>query len=81
VQAGGHAAHHLGNVAGVELGIAGIDALGREREEEVLADLHAGLLEQRQQQLLGGARIGGALEDHEHPAVEVCARAARSRRR
>ena len=43
---GGHAAHDLGRVADARTcGLPGIDALGRERQEHVLADASAGALQ------------------------------------
>ena len=47
------------------VGAARIDALGREREREVLARPQAGLLEQRHEVLARGAREGRRLE-HDH---------------
>ena len=49
----------------LKLVVPRIDALGREREREVPPDLEPGRLERRPHDLLGGARIGRALEDDE----------------
>ena len=57
------------------VGAAGIDPLGREGELEVLAGGEARLLEDRQQPLAGGARIGGRLE-HDQLALAQDARRA-----
>ena len=56
------AADHLRHVVGLERRVARIDALGRERQEEVLARLQAVRLEQRLHDLLGRPRIGRGLE-------------------
>src|SRR5438309_2522409 len=51
--------------------VAGVDPLGRERQAEVLARLEAGGFEGGQDHLLGGARVGRALEDDELPRPQV----------
>jgi hypothetical protein len=63
---GGLPGHHLGDlVDGVDL-VAGIDALGRIAEEEILAAGQAGqLLQQRTADVFGHARIDGAFVDHD----------------
>ena len=71
VQAGRDAADDLGRVAGVELRVARVDALGREREEEVSPTLSPRSSSSGQDQLLGGAGIGGALEDDELPRPQA----------
>ena len=65
------AADDLGDVAGVELRVARIDALGREAQEEVDAGLEALGLEHRLHDLVGGAGIGRRLEDDELTGLEV----------
>ena len=60
-----HAADDLGRVVHAVAAVAGVDALGREREEEVLADLATALAEPRQDHLFRRAGIGRALEDDE----------------
>ena len=50
--------------------LPGIDALGREGEEEVLADPEPAGAHARQQHLVGGAGIGGGLEHHELPGPQ-----------
>ena len=68
--AGGRdAADDLGDVLGLVLRIARIDALGREAEEEILAALEPGPFEHGQQEFLGGAGIGGRFEDHQQSGV------------
>ena len=53
-------------------GVAGVDALGAVAEVEVRAGPQArALLEDRRDQLLGGARVGGRLQDDRGPAPEV----------
>ena len=51
--------------------LPGIDALGREREEEVLAGLQAGRLEQRLHDFFGRARVGRRLEADQHARMQV----------
>ena len=73
----GHAADDLRNVVGVERAVRRVDALGRERQEEVLADLEAALLEHRQHELVGRARIGGRLQDDQLPGTQPLPRSPR----
>ena len=61
----GDPADDLGHVLRRPVGAAGIDALGREREVEVRADLQAGCLETGQHLLPGRARVGRRLEHDE----------------
>ena len=61
----GHAADQLRRGPDRVVGAAGVDPLRREGEVELLAGRHPGLLEDRQQPLPGGARVGGRLEHHE----------------
>jgi hypothetical protein len=61
------AAHDAGRVAEMELGIAGVDALGREGQQEVTSDPQARGLQQRCDQLVGGAGIGGRFEITKRP--------------
>ena len=63
-------ADDLGRGAQRVVGPAGIDALGREGEVDVLADAQAGRLEQGHQPLAGGARIGGRLEHDQLAGLE-----------
>ena len=65
------AADDLRHVVGLERRVARIDALGREREEEVLAGLEAGRFEHRLHDLVGRAGIGRRLEADELPGVQV----------
>jgi hypothetical protein len=51
-------------------GIAGIDALRRKAEEEILADRQSALLELRQHQLARGPGIGRRLEHDELPFAQ-----------
>ena len=67
----GEAADHLRDVVGLERRVARIDALGREREEEVDAGLEPGRFEQRLHHFVGRARIGRRLEDDQHARVQV----------
>ena len=66
-----HAADDLRHVARVERRVARVDALGRERQEEVDAGLEAAPLEQRLHHFLGRPRIGGRLEHDQHARVQV----------
>ena len=70
-QSGRQAADHLRDVVGLEGRVARVDALGREREEEVDAGLEPGRFEQRLHDLVGRARVGGRLEDDQHALVQV----------
>ena len=63
MQSSRHAADDLRDVVRVERAVRRIHALGRERQEEVLAHLEAALFEHRQHEFVGGARIGGGLQD------------------
>lgn len=56
------AANHLGSVGGLVDRIAGINPLGREAEEEILASLEAVLLETGEQQLIRRAGIRGRFQ-------------------
>src|SRR2546422_98516 len=58
-------ADDLRDVSNFEGAIAGIDPLRREGQEEVLPHRGAARREERKEQLLGGARIGRALQDHQ----------------
>ena len=53
------------------VGVARIHALGRERQEDVAADLEAAALERRLHHLVGRARVGRGLEDDQHAGMEV----------
>ena len=59
------AADDLGDGGRRELGVARVLALGAEGQEEVDARPEPAGGQQRQDDLAGGARVGGALEDHE----------------
>ena len=59
------AADHLWGVGGAVAGVAGVLALGREGEEELLAAAQPGLLEDAAHELVGGAGVGGRLEHDE----------------
>ena len=73
------AAHDLRDVSRVEARIAGVHAsFGREREEEIASNLHARRLKERQNQLIGRARVGRALENDEHAAMQVTSHLVRS---
>jgi len=61
----GTAADDLGNLGDVELLVAGVDALGRKREQKIAIDLHAARREQRKQHFVGRARIGRGFQDDE----------------
>ena len=61
------AAAYLGDGAGVEVGIAGVFALRRIRQKNIFAHDKPAAGDARQQFLLGGAGIGGALQRN-HPA-------------
>ncbi len=66
-----HAGHELGGGAHRPGLVAGVDALGRVPEEEVLADLAAVRLEDGEQDLQRGAGIGRGLQDHELAVAEL----------
>ena len=71
----GEAADDLRRGAHRVVGAAGVDALGREREREVLAGAQAGLLQQRHEMLARGAGERGRLEHHDLVARDhVCER-------
>ena len=73
-------AHHLGRVLRLVDEVAGVHALGREPEVEALAALEArSLLQDGQDQLLGGAGVGGGLEHHHAAFLEVGRDLARGR--
>ena len=73
-------AHHLGRVLGLVDEVARIHALGREAQVEALAALEARpLLQDGQDQLLGGAGVGGGLEHHHAAFLEVGRDLARGR--
>ena len=56
------------------LAVAGVDALGRVADEEVLLPLHARVpLDHRDADLLGRAGIDGRLEDDDRAALQVAA--------
>jgi hypothetical protein len=61
----------LGHVAEPEALVAGVDALRREPEEEVLPCAQARSLEDVAEELLRRPRVGRALEDHELPRPEA----------
>ena len=63
------ARHDLGRVHEAPPRVAGVDALGRVAEEE-LARLQSRLLEQRTDQLVGGARVRRRLEDHQRTGAQ-----------
>ncbi len=52
-------------------GIARVDTLGAESEEGVNADAPSLRLQARLQDLAGGARVGRALQDDDHPGMAV----------
>ena len=75
-------ADDLRRVAQRVVGAARVDALGREGDVEVHARGEAGLLEQRDEPLARGARVGGRLEHHELAALQhLGERAARRHER
>ena len=66
------ARHDLGRVAEAPRGVAGVDALGRVAEEEVVAGAKATApLEDRPHELFGGAGIGRRLEHDERAGAKV----------
>lgn len=67
----GVATHHLGNGAGLEVGVARVLALRRIDQEQLTADHQATLLDPRQQLLLGGAGVGGTLQRDHLPFTQV----------
>ena len=66
----GEPADHLRRGADRVVGAPGVDPLRREGEVEVAAGGQAGLLEDREQPLAGGARVGGRLQHHELPLAQ-----------
>jgi hypothetical protein len=67
----GDAGDELGRRADVVVGVARVDALGRVAQEEVAADLPAGLGEDREHDLLRGAGICRRLQHDQHPRVQM----------
>ena len=67
----GDAGHELGGVADRVLLVARVHPLGRVAEEEVLADLLAAALQDRQHDLLGGAGVRRGLEHDELARPQV----------
>ncbi len=65
------AAHDLRDVARVPPLVAGVHALWRKRQEEVLAGFQPAAFEDGLHDLLGRPGIRRRLEDHEHPGMEV----------
>ena len=65
------AADDLGRVLGVEFLVARIDALGREAEEEVFADLEPRLVQLGQEDLAREAGERRRLEDDQHVLVQL----------
>ena len=69
------AAHHLGDVDGLVLRIARIDALRREAQEEILAHLRGPILASMgSTSFVGGAGIGGGFQDDQHARRESAGR-------
>src|SRR5688572_1526812 len=66
-----HTADDLRNVVRLKLRIAGIDALGGEREQKILVEFESFLLEHRKQNFISRSRIRGGLEYHELTATHV----------
>ena len=65
------AADDLRHVARREVRVARIDALGRERQEEIASGHQAALLENRPDDFVRSTRIGGRFEDDELPGMQV----------
>jgi hypothetical protein len=65
------AADDLGRVAGLVDGVARVDALGRERQVQIDAGLHACRLKNRLYDLLGCAGVRRRLESDEHALAQV----------
>ena len=65
------AADDLRDVVRLELRVAGVDALGREGQQEVLVEPQAALLEHGQQHFVGRARVGGRLQHDELAAAQA----------
>jgi len=68
---GGDATYDFGDVAGLVMRIAGVDALGREAQEEIFTGLEAPLFKHGQQKFFSGTGICGGFQDEEHPWVKV----------
>ena len=69
---GGDASHDLGGVAGGVIGATGVDALGGEGEEPILADLETvGFAQPGKEDLAGGAGVGGGFEDDDHAGMHI----------
>ena len=75
-----HPADDLRRVAQRVVGPPRVDALGREGDVEPVADSQAAVLEQRDQLLARGARVGGRLEHDQLPALDDLAERSRRRR-
>ena len=71
VHSGGEAADDLRGVAARRSRVARVDPLRRERQVEVAAARQPGGLEDRPDDLLGRARVGGRLQHDQHPGAEV----------
>ena len=65
------AADDLWNILDLEGGVPRIDTLRGECQEEIVADSGSVLLEERQEQFLGGSGIGGALQDDQVPRADA----------
>ena len=72
----GDAPDDLGGVAHAEDRIAGVDALGGERQEVVPSHVQAALFEQRQDDPAGRARRAGGLQHDQHAGMELRGQAA-----
>ena len=70
-QCWGDAAHHLGNRAGGIVRVSRIFAFGRKGQEVIFSHLQPRPCEQRQQYFVGRARVRGALQHHQLPAMEM----------
>src|SRR6267142_365454 len=68
---GRRAGTDLRNGARREVRVAGILALGREAQEDVLAHFQAAAFDARLQLLLGGAGVSRALERYELPGMLI----------
>src|SRR5690606_21603282 len=68
---GGDAADDLRGVLQAEGGVARVDALGRERQVEVLAHGETGRLQAGPDDLVGGAGVGRGLQDDERAGPQV----------
>jgi len=64
-------AHHLGRVLDGKVFVAGVDALRRKGEVEILPRLQPRLFQEREDKLLGGAGIGRALQDDQLAGLQV----------